>query len=810
MLKNYITIAIRTIRRYASHSILNIAGLAIALAACIVIFLVLDHEYSYDRYHPNADRVVQLVKEQSKDGIKGYYVGVPFPARKALANDFPELRVTELFTSFGSQISIVEKEEEPAKKFIEDKGVFFVEPNIVDFFALRWLSGTADALANPNVVAISESKAIKYFGSAEKAMGKRILFDNILSLQVEGVFVDPPANTDFNFQVLPSYKTFTSNVNAWGYGDAIDGWGLSTSNHQVYALLPEGKKAEDYTGQLQQFAEKYYSQQSGGKIVHFFRPLSEIHFDARMGNNGTHVSSKASLRTLMFIGVLILLMACINFINLTTALAARRSKEIGLRKVMGGTVRQLRLQILTETTLIVCLSMVFAIVICWFVIPYLKYITDIQQRLELFTPDSIQFMVVVIVVTSLLSGYYPSFVLSRYNPINALKNKINNSSIAGLSLRRVLVVLQFSFSQFLVIATIIAVTQMNFIRTADLGFDKEAVIILTGNNDSVTVARQPAFRAALKQLPEVQQVSFSFDAPSSQNNWTTNFSFDNRSEDQPFDTDIKMADGAYGETFGLKMLAGSFYNEADSVPKVVVNETMVRKLGLRDPQEAIGKTIRLGTMPWTPIVGVVQDFKNNSLRESIPPTVIGMAPKSSRNYMSQSNIKLVSGNPAETMAKIEKIWNQYYPEYTFRGEFLDESIANFYQQEQRLSLLYRVFAALAIVISCLGLYGLISFMTVQKNKEVGIRKVLGASVANIVVLFSREFTILLLIAFFLAAPIAWYVMNNWLQNFVFKVSIGWWVFAIAVLTSLVIAWLTVGYKAVSAAMANPVKSLKTE
>lgn len=811
MLKNYITIALRNIRRYGTHSMLNISGLAIALAACLVIFLVLEHEYSYDQYHANAHRIFHLAKESRKGGNQGFEEGIAFPAKRALMNDFPQLSFTEIYTSNGSQFTIPDKESpESNKKFIEETGVFFAEPNLVDFFDIRWLSGSADALSKPGMVVLSESKAKKYFGTVEAAMGKHILFDNQLTLQVEGVFMDPPANTDFNFQIVPSYLTFLANPDVWGFGESVEGWGLSTSNHQIYAMLPEGTNPDRYRNELENFVKKYYSQAKQSELRHFFRPLTEMHFDVRMGNNGTHVSSKAALHTLLLIGILILLMACINFINLTTALATKRSKEIGLRKVMGGTATQLRVQVMAETTLLVSFSMVIAIVICWISLPYLKFITDIQEKLSLFSPATSLFIILVIVITSLLSGFYPSFVLSRFNPITAIKNKINNSSIAGLSLRRVLVVLQFSFSQFLVIATIIAISQMNFIRTADLGFDKEAIVLISGTADSVSTARQPAFRAALRQLPEVKQVSFAFDAPSSENTWTSNFAFDNRNEDQLFDAHMKMADEAYAETFGLKLLAGNYYNDADSVQKVVINETMTKKLGLSDPASAIGKTIRLGAAGWMPIAGVVQDFKNNSLRETVKPTILLRAVNRTRTYMSQSNIKLISNNPGESMAKIEKIWNQYYPEYAFTGQFLDESIANFYQQEIRLSRLYKVFAVLAIIISCLGLYGLISFMTIQKTKEVGIRKVLGASVGNIVLLFSKEFTALLLIAFLLAAPVAWYLMNSWLQNFVFKVNIDWWVFALAVLTSLIIAWLTVGYKALSAALANPVKSLKTE
>ncbi|KYP14490.1 ABC transporter permease [Flavihumibacter sp. CACIAM 22H1] len=811
MIKNYFTIALRNIRRYGTHSLLNITGLAIALAACLVIFLVLQHEKSYDQYHSNVSRVFQVVKKEVKDGNEEFYSGIAFPAKKALSNDFPQVTFTEFFVSNGSQITVLDQENNSTnQKFIEENGIFFSESVFDQFFDVNWIAGKPDVLSQPGMVALSRSKAEKYFGSVQQAMGRSLLFDNQIRLQVAAVFKDPPGNTDFNFQIVPSYQTFLSNPGVWGFDKEIDGWGLSTSNHQVYALLPAGTGPEQINARLGAFVKKYYRPEAAGKIFHSLNPLTEIHFDTRFGNNGTHVTSKASLRTLWLIGVLILLMACINFVNLSTALATKRSKEIGIRKVIGGTRAQLRTQLITETFLLVLFSSFFAVLLAWIALPYLKYITDIQNKLDLVNSGSMLFLTLVILLTSLLSGFYPAFVLSNFKPIAAIKNKINNSSFAGLSLRRILVVLQFSFSQLLVIATIIAITQMSFIRNADLGFNKEATLLLTGNSDSTTIARQAAFRAELKKLPEVQQVSFSFDAPSSDNNWTSNFAFDHKTEDQPFDAHIKMADEAYAETFGLRLLAGAFYKDADSVQKVVINETMSKKLGMKNPEEAVGKTIRLGAQDWLPIVGVVKDFKNNSLRETVKPTIIFRTRNRASTYMSQTNIKLQTNNPGKALAKIEQLWNTHYPEYAFSASFLDEAINDFYQQEERLSRLYKVFAILAIIISSLGLYGLISFMAIQKTKEVGIRKVLGASVGNIVLLFSKEFTILILVAFALAAPIAWYLMSSWLQNFVFKITIGWWIFALAILTSILIAWATVGYKAVRAALANPVTSLKTE
>jgi ABC-type antimicrobial peptide transport system permease subunit len=411
----------------------------------------------------------------------------------------------------------------------------------------------------------------------------------------------------------------------------------------------------------------------------------------------------------------------------------------------------------------------------------------------------------IAVITTLLSGIYPAFIMGKFKPVDAIKNKINTSKVGSISLRRALVVLQFSFSQIFIIATIIAVSQMNFIRKADLGFNKEAVLMVQFNQDSATHARLKAFKNELINRSDVKQVSFGFDAPSSENTWSSNFAFD-KMEDRGFEVNLKFGDENYATTYGLELVAGKFYGASDTCREYVVNETFVKKTGFKDPQDAVGKLFRLGGRRPMPVVGVVKDFKQQSLREAVAP--IAISPKI--KYYQSAGIKLSGKNLLTSNKEIQIIWDKYFPEYVYNSSFLDENINRYYKQEQRLSLLYKVYAGLAIFISCLGLYGLISFLVVQKTKEVGIRKVLGASVQSLVYLFSKEFTILILIAFILAAPAAWYLMHTWLNDFAYRIDIGAWVFIIAILASASIAWITVGYKALRAALANPIKSLRTE
>jgi putative ABC transport system permease protein len=439
-------------------------------------------------------------------------------------------------------------------------------------------------------------------------------------------------------------------------------------------------------------------------------------------------------------------------------------------------------------------------------LPYLKNMAGLPERISLFTSEKMLYLSCIIVTVIILSGIYPALVVSGFKPVLALKNKINAASIGGISLRRALVVSQFAISQLLFIGTMISLRQMDFINNADLGFNKDAVLVIPCQTDSVGISRMNRFKQQVLDVPGVATASFISDPPSSDNNWSRTFNFDHSMKDPGFDLFTKVGDADYFQTFGLRFLAGKGYDQSDTLRQVVINETLMHKFGMERPEEALGKTISIIGKPWAPIVGVVEDFKTNSMRELVKPTAI-FAGKTEEGEIA---IKIKAGRLAPTAQLLQKLWEKNYPEYAYTGFFLDDSIAKFYNQENQLALVYKVFAAIAIFITCLGLYGLVSFMAVQRTREVGIRKVLGASVGSIVYLFSKEFMALIVIAFAIGAPVAWYLMSGWLQTFAYRISPGIWVFAAAIALSLLTAWLTVGYKAVRAALANPVDSLRSE
>jgi putative ABC transport system permease protein len=803
MFKNYLKTAWRSLVRNKAFSLINITGLSIGIAASLLLFIVVQYEMSYDKFQPNFDRIYRVVTQDKFDTYTTHNSGIPVAALKALRTDFPNIQFGALRSIYGSQLTVPSATNATGNKFVQKTGIFFFEPQLFNVFHYDWLAGSADALKDPNNVVLDERSATQYFGDWQQAMGKTLVLDNSITLKVSGIMKNGPANTDLPLSVLVSYETLKQHGEAYYHSDT---WNSTSSNYNIFALLPSAAKAADLDRALLEFSKRHYDPRNGSSVKrNFLQPLSTIHFDRRFEGFGDHITSKDTLLTLSIIALFIILMACVNFINLSTALSVNRSKEVGIRKVLGSNRGQLFAQIMSETAMIVWLSVIVALALAWLALPYIKHIASIEEPLSLFTPKTLAMIVGMGMIVILLAGLYPSFVLSKFNPITALKNKMVSASVQGVSLRRGLVIMQFTISQVLIIATAVAVSQMNFISKADLGLNKEGVLLLSGNGDSVILSKQKAFKQQLLQVPGVQSVSFNSDAPSSENTSSSNFAY-NHQPDEKFQVNLKFADADYVKTFGVHFLAGRATAESDTMQEAMINETLLKKLGIKNANDAIGKTIRMGRGNWVPIVGVMKDFKTHSLREDIKPLLVTTL----KNYYSLTAIKLRTHQLPKTTEAIQKTWAQFYPEYAYTSSFYDEDIAEFYKQEEQLSLLYKIFAGLAIFISCLGLYGLVSFMAVQKTKEVGIRKVLGASVTSLLQLFSKEFTILIIISFFIAVPVAWYMMHTWLNNFVCRIPLSIWFFLAAIAGSVLIAWLTVGYKAIKAALANPVKSLRTE
>ena len=810
MIKNYFRIAWRNVTRHKVYAFINISGLAVGIAACIMLFTVVKYELSYDSFQPNYKRIYHIASERKNSEGITYGEGVPFPAYDALKLQFPQATTGAMFANYNSQVTVLNANDPNAvsdKKFLEETGCFFSDPNFFSVFQYKWLYGSPQVLKDPDMAVITKKMAEKYYGKWESAIGGLLKLDNTATVKIAGILENVPSNTDFPLAVVASYETMKKFPANYGYTTE---YGNVTSNFQAFMLLPENVLVATINQQLLAFSNQNYNSKKGNdNVYNFLQPLKDVHFDKRIGTFGNHITSRSTLWTLSLIGLFIIIMACINFINLSTAQSVGRSKEVGIRKVLGSNKTQLFWQMIGETAIIVLAAIILAVGIAAVGMPYIKNIASIEEKLNLFTSSTFLFLALIALLVTVLAGTYPSLVLSGFKPALALKNKITSATVGGISLRRGLVIAQFAISQVLIIGTIIAVSQMNYVRNADLGYNKNGILVLNSNVDSSVNLRQPAFKQQLLSINGVQSVSFSSDIPSSESNNSGNFSFDHR-PDEKFDLFRKFADDDFFKTYGLQIVAGRGYSKSDTAREAIVNETLVSKLGVKKPEDILGREIQVGRTNgrkvWCPIVGVVKDFKTNSLREAVKPTVL--VQRNKRYYY--TGIRVTTNNLSRTTAAIEKTWNEFFPEFVYKPAYLDDTIKEFYKEENQLSLLYKIFAGIAILISCLGLYGLVSYMAVQRTKEVGIRKVLGASVSNIIYLFSKEFTILIVIAFAVAVPVAYYMMNNWLQNFAFRIKIGTWIFLLAILASVLIAWVTVGYKSIKAALANPVKSLRTE
>ncbi|RYD81497.1 MAG: ABC transporter permease [Sphingobacteriales bacterium] len=802
MFMNYFKTAWRNIVRHKTFAAINIFGLSTGIAACLILFIVIKYELSYNTFLPGYKSIYHVTTATTSASGTDYNPGVPKPLLDALRLEIPQVTTGALTASFGSQVTVLGKDvnSNAGKKFIEDSGVFYADPEFLKVFKYKWLAGSGDLLKDPNVTVLTQAIAEKYFGSWIDAVGQYIKLDNATDLKVVGVIENVPVNTDYPIALITSYITFKNDLIK--NEDPME-WGSISSDDQVFLAVEPGQKAQVEAG-LAAISKKYIKENSNKQKSFQLQPISEVHYDSRFSNWGNHVTSKATLWTLSLIGIFIVIMACINFINLSTAQAINRSKEIGIRKVLGGRRSSLFWQMMSETGLIVTGSLLIAIALAAACLPFVSHIASIEEPLQLFTPQVLLFVVLLAVIVTVLSGIYPSLILSGFKPIVALKSKITSATIGGISLRRGLVVMQFCISQVLIIGTIVAVTQMKFVNKADLGFNKEAVLVLSTSADSTVLSRQAAMKQEMLTLPAVQHIAYNSDVPSSNNNWSTNFAFDHK-PDLDYNVFLKFGDEDYFKTFGMSFAAGKGFAKSDTINEVVINETLAKKLGV-SAQDAVGKEIRMGSQQWRPIVGVVKDFKTNSLREDVKPMLIA----SRNNVYNNIAIKIKSNNLGATKDALQKVWDKHLPEYANTNFFMDENINEFYRQENQLSLLYSIFAGIAIFISCLGLYGLISFMAAQRIKEVGVRKVLGASVANILFLFSKEFTMLIIVAFAIAAPLAWYLMNDWLSSFSYRINIGIGVFVLAAVASLLIAWITVGYKSMRAALSNPVDSLRSE
>lgn len=811
MLTNNLKLALRNLRRQSGFTLLNVLGLAVGIAAVLLIFRIVWFELGFNKNFKNYERIVRVVtNERTQDGVTALNSCIPIPAMEVMRNTVPQFEhLVRLREAWPNIIVPNPAGGPPLKKFAPDGDdyeiSFFAEPTFFQIFDLQWLAGDpGTALNDVGSVVLTRKMAEKCFGSWQEAMGKALLLDNIVPVTVRGVVQNLPLQCDFPINLLISYATLKSNSNLYPYEEE---WGACSSNNQVYALLRDPNQWDAASAALGKVGEQEYNQRGYRSRTHVLQAFADLHFNENINHSGTHIMPKNRLWVLGSIGLLILVMACFNFINLATAQASLRAKEVGVRKTLGGSRGLLIRQFMSETALVVVFSVFIGAMLAFVTAPLLKHISEVPDDLPFFSnPVVWAFLGAATLAVTLFAGLYPASVLAGFNPIQALKSNSQQGASGGAFLRKSLVVLQFFIAQALVIGAIVIIQQLNYVQSRDLGFDKNLVYTFTMNTDSATIARQNTLKQRLLQIASVQSVSLCGDQPSSGNTWSSNFRYGNHSEDEPFNTSIKLCDSDWQKTYGFRLKAGRWLEPSDTLREAVVNETMLRKLSVANPEEAIGENLRIGGRRLIKIVGVVEDFHTHSLHEEHEPTLIS----SRKQFYSNVGIKIRPDNIAATTAAVEKVFNELLPEQVFSGEFLDERIANFYTAENRFSATCKGFGLLSIFISCLGLLGLAAHAAQRRAKEIGVRKVLGASIAGITGLLAKDFLKLVLASFVLAAPIAWWAMNQWLADFVYRIEIQWWMLAIAGVLAVTVAFVTVSFQSIRAALANPVRSLRSE
>lgn len=787
MIRNYLLTALRSIRRSATYTFINVTGLALGITCAILIFSLVTYHLSFDNFHHEGDRIYRFVTEEHRDQIT-HAPSVPPAFGKAFREDYSFGEKVVRVCNANTQIAI----EADGKMVRYQEALAFVDHTYLEIFNFPLVNGTNE-LDKAGTAIVSERIARKYFGR-EQAIGRVLRFENKTDFRIAAVMKDIPDNTDFRNEILLSYHDI-GGYSPWYAAD--DSWGGITSEIQTFARLQPGVDPAEVEKVLPAYVKKF---RPVSKNVHHYKlqPLNDIHFNQLYEARIT----KSTLWILCVIGFFLVFTACLNFINLATALAAGRSREVGVRKALGSLRTQLFWQFTMETLTIVTISFVLSFVIAYALIPMMNELLGSRISISVSDYRLWIFSALVVAVVTFLSGAYPGLMLSAFKPVQALKGDAVQLRPGSLNIRRVLITAQFTISQVLLIGLIVVLSQMQFFRTADLGYDKEAIVMIpVGSRDEKTKTLKQQFL----QLPGVTNVSICYSAPSGPFSWGTLIKFDNRSESEVFESRFKGGDEDYLATFGLDLLTGRNLLPSDTVREYLVNETMVNKLG-ETTEGILGKNIFFNGQYNGSIVGVVADFHDGSLHNPINPVFITT---SLENFFTYA-VKINMSDLGPTLAALEKTWLTIYPDQIYQHQFLDEQTAEFYQAEETMLSLIEIFSFIALLIGCLGLYGLASFMAVRKTKEIGIRKVLGGTVRQIVWIFGKEFTRLVVIAFLIAAPVGWWLMTKWLSNYEYKIDIGLWIFVADLALVGLIVLLTVGFRTAKAAMMNPVGALRTE
>lgn len=800
MIRNYIKTAVRSLMKNKGFTILNVLGLSVGLATCLLIVFYVVDEFSYDRYNVNADRIYRITENARLNGNEASYAGSEKPLMDAL-KVFPQVeKMARIFPKDDLFLTVPKFSMRKGNNNIQEKNVAFAESNLFDVFTLPMIDGTpSTSLSGPHSAVITETMAKKYFNKVN-AVGETLTINDTSFYKVTGVIKDIPAQSHFNYDFLLSYSSIPeSHANGWGYGGVHN-----------YLLLKPGTDVHKLEAQItaieikNSFSPKAWSTGNNYlKIV--LTPLLDIHLRSTSQYELSEGGNIQYIYIFSAIAIFILLIACVNFMNLSTARSANRAKEVGVRKVLGSARKYLIAQFLTESILVTLASTIIAVFLAYMALPLFNQMAAKQlsfnaQIFSLLLP----LLVVIVLVIGFLAGSYPAFFLSAFQPIEVLKGKIA-AGFKGGFLRSFLVVFQFSISIFLIIGTLVIYNQLKYIHTKSLGYNRSQMLVI--KNVNVLGKQAKILKQEVKQMPGVINVTMSTYLPTGDERNTTGL-FPELPIDIKHDilTEFWPVDENYLNTLGIKLVAGRNFSDqlASDSSAMIVNEAFVRKMGRKDPLNVTYYRDSYGIQPYH-IIGVVKDFHYSSLRNEIKPLAF---------YYSEDRgaitARVNTANLPALMSQLQDKWKELSPANAFTYSFMDQDFDAAYRSEQRVGTIFITFTALAIAIACLGLFGLAAYAAEQRNKEIGIRKVLGANISTIVSMLSMDFIKLVFIAILIASPIAWWAMNKWLQGFAYRESIQWWVIISAGTIAILIAFFTISFQSIRAAIANPVDSLRSE
>jgi putative ABC transport system permease protein len=821
MIKNYFKIAFRSFWKHKLFTFINVIGLSIGISAALVIYLIVNFDFSFDKFHPDGDRIYRVVTNFSFTGGPGYNPGVCGPMQVAVKNQVTGLADNAPIFRLSQPNVIIAGNAQ--NNFKLQDNVILADQEYFNIFPYKWLAGSAQAaLHAPFQVVLTSNQAKKYFPSLNynEMLGKTVIYDT-LKTTVTGIVETIKDNTDLTFHDFISFSSAFVNQDMKAQL-RLHNWGGTSPQVQLFVKLYPQTTVAHIEQQLNDILKRNnpVTPDNKDRIQQFhLQSLEDIHFNENYGtfDNG-RIANKTTLYELFAISLFLLLLGCINFVNLTTAQSAQRAKEIGIRKTMGSSRKQLIFQFLSETFFITLIAVIISAALAPMILNLFAGFIPAGINTNLISqPGIIVFLAILTILVSLLSGFYPALVLSGYKPVLVLKNQAqsNNSKTRNAWLRKSLTVTQFVIAQFFIMTTIMVSKQIYYALHKDLGYKKNSIIIINSPLKNREISRNVVFMNKLRAIPQVDMVSAGRDAPMSDDSHSTEAAFNNgKKEIKTEGLGEKFGDENYIKVYHIKLLAGRNLRPGDVNKAFLINNTYAKMIGFNDPHAAVGKQIdNFNGDIKMQIIGVVADFKQESIHAPIAPLAIMTS--TDRNFNGTFHIALkpetVGGsNWNKAMTSIQASWKAVYPDDDFEYHFFDENIAKLYQTEENTSILLSWATGLSIFISCLGLLGLAIYTTNQRTKEIGVRKVLGASVTQIATLLSTEMVLLILLAFTIVSPLAWYAMNKWMQSFADRTSISWWIFALSGAGMLVTAVFTSSFQIVKAAITNPVNSLRSE